>query len=158
MKIALGTDHHGVEAVRALTEHLAAAGHEVVVLGPCDGTPCDYPDNAWLVGRAVAAGEVQRGVLVCGTGIGASIAANKVPGIRAALVVDERAAELSRRHNDSTVLCLAGDTTPVEQMFRIVDIWLDSPFDGGRHDRRVKKIAAIERGEDPVQAVTETAG
>ncbi|MHC4208684.1 MAG: ribose 5-phosphate isomerase B [Planctomycetota bacterium] len=157
MKIALGMDHRGVKTVRALTKHLSGAGHEVVVLGPCSGEPSDYPDAAWLVGRAVIAGEVQRGILVCGTGIGASIAANKIPGIRAALAHDEAAAELSRRHNDANVLCLAGDELSDEQVFGIVDRWLADPFDGGRHERRVRKIAAIERGEDPVAAVPDPA-
>ena len=157
MKIALGMDHRGVKIGRALMTHLPKAGHEVVVLGPCSGEASDYPDAAWLVGRAVVAGEAQRGILVCGTGIGASIAANKIPGIRAALAHDEAAAELSRRHNDANVLCLAGDELSDEQVFGIVDRWLAGPFDGGRHERRVRKIAAIERGEDPVAAVTETA-
>jgi ribose 5-phosphate isomerase B len=157
MKVALGMDHRGVKAGRALMAHLPEVGHEVVVLGPSSGEPCDYPDVAWLVGRAVVTGEAQRGVLICGTGIGASIAANKIPGVRAALAHDEAAAELSRRHNDANVLCLAGDELSDEQIFAIVDRWLAGPFDGGRHERRVKKIAAIERGEDPVEAVTETA-
>jgi ribose 5-phosphate isomerase B len=157
MKIALGMDHRGVKAGRALMTHLPKAGHEVAVLGPCSGEPCDYPDVAWLVGRAVATGKAQRGVLVCGTGIGASIAANKIPGIRAALAHDEATAQLSRGHNDANVLCLAGDELADEQLFAIVDRWLASPFDGGRHERRVRKIAAIERGEDPVEAVPDPA-
>ncbi len=157
MRIALGMDHRGVKAGRALMTRLLETGHEAVVLGPCSGEPCDYPDVSWLVGQAVATGDCQRGILICGTGIGASIAANKVAGIRAALVHDEAAAELSRRHNDANVLCLAGDELSDEQVFGIVDRWLASPFDGGRHERRVKKIAAIEHGEDPVEAVTETA-
>jgi ribose 5-phosphate isomerase B len=157
MKIALGMDHRGVKAGRALIEHLSGAGHETEVLGPCSREPCDYPDVAWLVSRAVATGDAQRGILICGTGIGASIAANKVPGIRAALAHDEASAELSRRHNDANVLCLAGDELSDEQVFAIVDRWLASPFDGGRHERRVNKIAAMERGEDPVGAIRGTA-
>jgi ribose 5-phosphate isomerase B len=157
MKIALGMDHRGVKAARALMEHLPRAGHEVVVLGPHSGEPSDYPDAAWLVGKAVAAGNADRGILICGTGIGASIAANKIPGVRAALAHDEAAAELSRGHNDANVLCLAGDDLSDEQVFGITDKWLAGSFEGGRHERRVRKIAAIERGEDPVEAVTETA-
>lgn len=153
MKIALGSDHRGVETTRALLAYLPGQGHEVVALGKLDGEPCDYPDISWLVARAVASGEADRGVLVCGTGIGACIAANKVHGIRAALVHDDVTAELSRRHNDANVLCLAGDSLPSEEAFRIVDRWLAAPFDGGRHERRVNKIAAIERGENPVAAV-----
>ncbi len=153
MKIALGWDHRGAEVGRALEEHLPAGGHEVLVLGRCDGDACDYPDVTWPVARAVARGEADRGILACGTGIGASIAANKVDGVRAALVHDERTAELSRRHNDANVLCLAGDSLSVEYLARIVDVWLAAPFDGGRHERRVAKIAAMERGENPARLV-----
>ena len=157
MKIALGTDHHGIEIGQVLVRHLRAEGHEVARLGECGGEPCDYPDNAFLVARAVADGEAQRGILICGTAIGMSIAANKVPGIRAALVHDEAAAEISRRHNDANVLCLSGDTIPLQQVPKIVDAWLDTPFDGGRHERRVRKIMAIERGENPAESVTDAA-
>ncbi len=154
MKIALGMDHRGVDVGRMLTAALPGEGHEVQVLGPCDEDSCDYPDVTWPVAKAVAAGEADRGILICGTGIGASIAANKVSGVRAALVHDETTAELSRRHNDANVLCLAGDVlTDDEQILRIVNVWLATPFDGGRHARRVKKIAAIERGENPIEAV-----
>ncbi len=152
MRIAIGMDHRGVAVGRALTEYLPTRDHEVDVLGPCNDDSCDYPDVTWPVARAVAAGAADRGILICGTGIGASIAANKVSGIRAALVHDEVTAELSRRHNDANVLCLAGDLLSKEQVHRIVDVWLDTPFDGGRHERRVNKITAIERGENPVPA------
>lgn len=152
MRIALGSDHRGVDAVRLLQEYLPGRGHQVALLGACEG-PCDYPDVSYLVAQAVASGDADRGILICGTGIGASIAANKVHGIRAALVHDETTAELSRRHNDATVLCLAGDEVSEDQTKRIVDCWLETPFDGGRHERRVKKIMAIERGENPVEAV-----
>lgn len=151
MKIALGTDHRGVEAARALRAYLKAAGHDVVVLGECSGNACDYPDSAYLVGRAVSRGEAQRGILLCSNGIGVTIAANKVDGIRAALVYDEINAERSRRHNDTNVLCLGGEMTGQDEMARIAAIWLEAPFDGGRHERRVQKIAAIERGENPVE-------
>jgi ribose 5-phosphate isomerase B len=149
MKIALGSDHRGVKAGRALREHLPKAGHEVVVLGPTSGDSWDYPDVAWLVGRAVAGGDAQRGILICGSGIGASIAANKVEGVRAALAQDEAAAVMSREHNDANVLCLAGDRLSDEQVCAIADRWLAASFEGGRHERRVRKITAIERGEDP---------
>jgi ribose 5-phosphate isomerase B len=157
MRIALGMDHRGVKAGQVLMKHLPEVGHEAVVLGPCSGEPCDYPDVSWQVGRAVATGDCERGILICGTGIGASIAANKVSGVRAALAHDEASAELSRRHNDANVLCLAGDALSDEQVRRITDTWLAGPFDGGRHERRVKKIAAIERGQDPAESVAETA-
>ncbi|MCH7799691.1 MAG: ribose 5-phosphate isomerase B [Planctomycetes bacterium] len=154
MKIALGMDHRGVDVGRLLAAHLPGEGHEVQVLGQCEGESWDYPDVTWAVARAVADGEAQRGILVCGTGIGASIAANKVAGVRAALVGDMTAAESSRRHNDANVLCLAGDAlTDDRRILRIVAAWLAAPFDGGRHARRVNKIAAIERGENPVEAV-----
>ncbi len=154
MKIALGMDHRGSDVGRVLTAGLPGQGHEVQVLGLCKEDTCDYPDVTWPVARAVAAGEADRGILVCGTGIGASIAANKVSGVRAALVHDETTAELSRRHNDANVLCLAGDAlTDDARILRIVNLWLATPFDGGRHARRVEKIAAIERGENPIEAV-----
>ncbi len=152
MRIAIGMDHRGVDVGRALTDYLPGRDHVVDVLGPCHDDSCDYPDVTWPVARAVAAGDADRGILICGSGIGASIAANKVAGIRAALVHDEDAAELSRRHNDANVLCLAGDRLTNEQVYRIVDVWLETPFDGGRHERRVNKITAIERGENPVEA------
>jgi len=155
MKIALGTDHRGVDVAQVLAERLPDGGHDVVMSGSCDGSePCDYPDVAWSVAKAVAAGETDRGIIICGTGIGASIAANKVAGVRAALVHDETTARLSRQHNDANVLCLAGDAPADEtQILRIVNAWLATSFEGGRHARRVNKIAAIERGENPVQAV-----
>lgn len=157
MKIALGTDHRGLDAGRTLLTHLQQGGHEVTVLGECGGDSCDYPDNAYLVGTAVGSGKAERGVLVCGTGIGMSIAANKVHGVRAALAHNESTAEISRRHNDSNVLCLSGDDTAIADVPRIVDAWLQTPFDGGRHDRRVRKIMAIERGENPAQTVSDAA-
>ena len=101
----------------SLTDYLPGRDHVVDVLGPCHDDPCDYPDVTWPVARAVAAGDADRGILICGSGIGASIAANKVAGIRAALVHDEDAAELSRRHNDANVLCLAGDRLTNEQVY-----------------------------------------
>lgn len=153
MKIALGSDHRGAEAVRALLPQLQAKGHEVVILGDCKGMACDYPDHAWTVGSAVGRGEYDRGILICGTGIGMSIAANKIHGVRAALVQDEVTAEISRRHNDANVLCLSGDMTPLQNLPGIVNAWLNTPFEGGRHERRVQKIAAIENGENPSQAV-----
>ena len=154
MKIALGMDHRGVDVARMLADRLPDNGHDVVMLGSCDGESCDYPDVTWSVAKSVAAGETERGIVICGTGIGASIAANKVAGVRAALVHDETAARLSRAHNDANVLCLAGDALSEDtEILRIVNAWLVTTFEGGRHARRVKKIAAIERGENPVEAV-----
>jgi ribose 5-phosphate isomerase B len=120
-----------------------------VVLGECSGASCDYPDIAWLVANAVARGESERGILVCGTGIGMCIAANKVDGIRAALASDELAAQLSRSHNDANVLCLSADLIGPILAKRILDVWMSTSFEGGRHERRLAKITRIEHGQDP---------
>ncbi|MDY7108167.1 MAG: ribose 5-phosphate isomerase B [Planctomycetota bacterium] len=157
MKIALGSDHRGVDMVRSLVEHLRQAGHEPTVLGDSSGEPCDYPDIAHLVARAVVDGEAAFGILVCGSGIGMSMAANKVPGVRAALAHDEFTAEMGRRHNDANVLCMSGDLSTIEQARAMTDAFLGATFEGGRHARRVNKLAAIERGEDPAE-VKEAAG
>jgi ribose 5-phosphate isomerase B len=116
---------------------------------------CDYPDMAYPVATAVATGDAQRGILICGSGIGMSIAANKVKGVRAALVHDEIGAEMSRRHNDANVLCLAADLLGVRLIERIIGIWLATEFEGGRHARRVSKITAIEQGHNPLHLVDE---
>jgi len=151
MKIALGADHRGDTAAKSLLGHLQAAGHQVTLLGDCGGQACDYPDNAYLVSKAVADGKAERGILICGSGIGVSIAANKVKGVRAALVFDEFGAAMSRSHNDANVLCMSADATSMKEITTIVERWLKEPFEGGRHLRRVMKIAAIERGEDPAR-------
>ncbi|GIK19654.1 MAG: ribose 5-phosphate isomerase B [Leptolyngbya sp. PLA2] len=149
MKIALGADHRGHAAVRTLLAKLSGEGHEVQLLGDCGGEVCDYPEPAWLVARAVASGQAERGVLICGTGIGMSIAANKVPGVRAAVVHDELTAQLCRSHNDANVICLSGDLLGVRLIEKIVDVFLRTPFDGGRHARRISKIEAMEHGREP---------
>jgi len=149
MKIALGSDHRGVVATRALTAHLQKQGHQVVVLGDCSATSSDYPDSAYAVGRAVSGRQADVGILACSNGVGMSIAANKVKGIRAVLAYDEDHAIRSRQHNNANVLCLGSETSSQEELNRIVDIWLKTDFEGGRHERRVNKIMAIERGEDP---------
>jgi ribose 5-phosphate isomerase B len=152
MKIALGSDHRGADAVHRLADHLAAGGHDPVLMGRNDGEPADYPDGAHLVARAVAAGEAEFGILICGSGVGMSIAANKVPGVLAALACDETAAEMARRHNNANVLCLSGDRLTAEQLRAFTDAFLAAPFEGGRHERRVKKMFAIEAGRDPASA------
>jgi ribose 5-phosphate isomerase B len=152
MRIALGSDHRGDAAAAVLAPALRKAGYEVSVLFECGGQSCDYPDSAWKVCKPVADGEYDRGILICGSGIGVSIAANKIPGIRAALVFDELHAKMARSHNDTNVLCLGADTTSAKEIFNLSMIWLTTDFDGGRHERRVRKIAAIERGEDPTRA------
>ncbi len=149
MRISLGSDHRGVSLVQSFVAQLRGAGHDPVVLGECSGAPCDYPDIAWLVANSVARGEADRGILVCGTGIGMCIAANKVDGIRAALASDELSAQLSRSHNDANVLCLSADLIGPILAKRIVDVWMSTSFEGGRHERRLAKITRIEHGENP---------
>lgn len=149
MKILLGADHRGAEAVRLLAEKLKREGHTVEVVGAKGTEPCDYPEPAWVVASRVAAGGADRGVLICGTGIGMCIAANKVKGVRAAVVHDEITADMSRAHADSNVLCLSGDLLGQRLIEKITEVWLATPFSGGRHARRVRKIEAIEQGRDP---------
>lgn len=152
MRLALSADHRGVGATRQLADRLRSQGHEVTLLGNLSGETCDYPDPAYQVGGAISRAEVDRGILLCGSGIGMSIAANKMKGVRAALVHDELTAEMSRSHNDANVLCMSADLLGQRLIEKIVDIWLTTPFQGGRHERRVKKIAAIENGQDPANA------
>jgi ribose 5-phosphate isomerase B len=127
-----------------LVELLTRLGQEVVDVGSHGPEPVDYPDIAALVGRKVASHEVDRGILICGSGLGMCIAANKIPGVRAAPCYDDVTAELSRRHNDLNVLCLSGDMLGDRLVDRLVEIWLKTPFEGGRHARRLKKIGALE--------------
>ncbi len=147
--LAIGSDHRGVEMLDHIVATLRKDGFEINAF-PCpEGRSCDYPDMAWHVGVAVSTGAASRGLLLCGTGIGMCIAANKVPRVRAAVAYDEITAEMSRRHNDANVLCLPADFIRSKLIERIIEKWLSTPFDGGRHARRVHKIDAIERGEDP---------
>lgn len=149
MKLALSADHRGVAATRQLADRLRSMNHEVVVVGTLSGETCDYPDAAYAVGELVRKGEVERGILLCGSGIGMCIAANKIKGVRAALVHDELTAEMSRSHNDANVLCLSADLLGQRLIEKIVDVWMATQFLGGRHDRRVKKISSIEEGRAP---------
>ncbi|HZT79746.1 MAG TPA: ribose 5-phosphate isomerase B [Gemmataceae bacterium] len=144
MKIAVGSDHRGFEAKRRIVALLRQLGHEVLDVGPDSRESVDYPDFAFQVAQAVGEGRVERGVLICGTGIGMCIAANKVRGVRAAPCHDSITAEMSRRHNDANVLCLSADLLGEELMERMVRIWLETPFEGGRHARRVKRIMDFE--------------
>jgi ribose 5-phosphate isomerase B len=153
MKIALSADHRGVAPARLLSDRLKTQGHQVLLMGSMSGEICDYPDPAYQVGTAVSSGQVERGILLCGSGIGMTIAANKVKGVRAALVHDELTAEMSRSHNDANILCMSADLLGQRIIEKIVDIWLVTPFQGGRHERRVKKINAIEAGLDPSSEV-----
>ena len=149
MNIALGSDHRGVDAINQLAEQLRREGHTTEVFVPASGESCDYPEPAFQVATVVANGKADRGVLVCGTGIGMSIAANKVHGARAAVVHDELTAQLSRSHNDANIICLSGDLLGQRLIEKVVGLFIKGEFEGGRHARRVDKIAAIERGENP---------
>lgn len=149
MKIVIGSDHRGTAVALSVEQQLRIDGHEVSILGETSGTPSDYPDSAWRVAQEIVAGRAQRGVLICGTGIGMAIAANKVQGIRAALALDELSAQLSRTHNDANVLCLSADLLGQMLVKRIVEVWMRSNYEGGRHARRLAKIERIERGIDP---------
>jgi len=144
VNIALGADHRGCESAARLAKKLKKAGHTVRVPLELSDQSTDYPDYAAAVGRLVASGDADRGVLLCGSGIGMSIAANKIKGVRAALVSDELAARMSRAHNDANVLCVSADLLSPEELDAIVETWLSEDFEGGRHQRRVDKITALE--------------
>jgi len=149
MKIVVGSDHRGVEAKEQIKGIVLQLGHEAVDVGVVGSDPADYPDTAYLAAKEVSEKRADRAILVCGTGIGMSIAANKVPGVRAALCYDELNAQVSRHHNDANVLCISGDLVGDIVLRKIVEVWLKTDFYGGRHQRRVNKIAAIEEGTDP---------
>jgi len=150
MRIAVAADHRGHAVKERIVVLLNEQNHEVLDMGTNSSRSCDYPDLAYPAARAVADGKVDRAILVCGSGIGMSICANKVDGVRAALCHDELTAQMSRRHNDANVLCVASDVLGEELIRRIVDSWLAAEFEaGGRHARRVAKIAWIEQGKDP---------
>lgn len=149
MKIAVANDHRGNDAKEQIIAMIKQLGHEAVDCGTTSSSPVDYPDLAYKAAKTVASGEADRAILICGTGIGMCIAANKVKGVRAALCFDELNARVSRQHNDANVLCLSGDLIGEVTLRKIVEVWLSTDFTGGRHDRRVKKIAAIEDGRDP---------
>jgi len=145
MRIAVGSDHRGVELRVKLITFLQQLGQEVVDAGAQGGTDVDYPDIAETVARKVGRQEVDRGILICGTGLGMCIVANKIHGVRAAPCYDDLSAQISRRHNDLNVLCLPGDLMGEKLADRIVETWLNTPFDGGRHARRNQKITDFEQ-------------
>jgi RpiB/LacA/LacB family sugar-phosphate isomerase len=145
LKVAIGTDHAGYPLKERLKRELERLGHEVVDFGTHSTEPVDYPDFCFPVGEMVARGDADRGVVLGGSGIGECIAANKVPGVRAALVTSDETARLTRLHNDSNVLALGGRTTrDPEDAVRWLGIWLETPFEGGRHVPRLEKIHAYE--------------
>ncbi len=140
MKIAVGADHAGVDCKAFVIELLQEGGHEITDMGTMSAEPVDYPDIARKVAEEVAEGNVDMGVLICGTGLGMSMSANRIHGVRAALCTNENMAELSRKHNDANVLCLGGRILSREDIPGILSVWLATAFEGGRHARRVAKI------------------
>ena len=156
MKIAIAADHAGFSLKEALREKLSAGGHELIDLGAFSSESTDYPDYAVAVAEQVASGDVARGILVCSTGVGMSIAANKVAGVRAALAANAEVVQLTREHNDANVIALGARFVSQDEAERLVDIFLATQFDGGaRHSRRLEKIAEIERTQQNQRAVKE---
>jgi ribose 5-phosphate isomerase B len=145
MRIIVGSDHAGFDQKESLRKHLEAQGHAVADAGAFGTDSVDYPDFARAVGVSVAAGDADAGVLVCGTGIGMAMAANKVPGVRAANVTDTEFARLARQHNNANVVALSGRFVDAKTNQRIVDVFVSTPFAGGRHEGRVDKISAMDR-------------
>jgi ribose 5-phosphate isomerase B len=149
MRIALGCDHAGFPLKEDLSAHLVAGGHEVLDLGTFSTEPVDYPRFCVQAARAVAQGRADRGIVMGGSGQGEQIVANKVAGIRAALCHDVYLARLSRQHNDANVLAMGARVIAPTYAREIVDVWLTTAFEGGRHVRRLEQIGRIERGEEP---------
>lgn len=144
MRIAVASDHAGFELKQVVADHLRAGGHDVVDLGTDDTTSVDYPDFGAAIGNEVVSDRVELGVAVCGSGIGICIAANKVPGVRAATVHDVTSARLTRLHNDANVMCIGERFTGPQVALDAVDAFVSTGFEGGRHSRRVEKIMALE--------------
>ena len=144
MKIAIGNDHVAVEMKREITEYLKSLGHEVVNYGTDSSDRCDYPVYGEKVARAVAGGEAERGILICGTGVGISLAANRVRGIRAVVCSEPYSAALSRQHNNTNILAFGARVIGIELAKLIVKSWLDAEFEGGRHENRVRMLDEIK--------------
>ena len=144
MNIAIGNDHRGVIPKQNVSDLLKGLGHTVLDLGANVPTSVDYPDYAILVSQAVVTGKAERGILICATGHGMCIAANKVHGIRAVNCRDTVDAQISRQHNDANVLCVSADLVGEDTLARLVKIWIETGFEGGRHARRLEKVAAYE--------------
>ena len=145
MNVAIASDHRGVRVRGQIVTEVATLGHNARDLGPETPDSVDYPDFARDVCELVLSGEADRGILICGTGIGMCIAANKFPGIRAVTCHDDITAELSRRHNDANVMCLSADLLGDRLLGRIVGLWLATEYEGGRHQRRLEKVAKLEQ-------------
>ena len=144
MRIMIASDHAGFSLKQEIAAFLKHGGHDIFDAGTDGEKSVDYPDYAERVARAVASGAYDRGILVCGSGVGMAIAANKVPGIRAVAALNVETARLSRAHNDTNVLALAGRMTGIEEARQIVRTWLETVFEGGRHNRRLDKIREME--------------
>ncbi|MCF7973439.1 MAG: ribose 5-phosphate isomerase B [Phycisphaerae bacterium] len=153
MIIGFGCDHRGYEARESIIGLLSQLGHECIDFGSDSEDPVDYPDIAYAVAMAVVRKVIDRAILVCSTGVGMCIAANKVKGIRATVCSDELSAEISRHHNYSNVLCLSADQAGELLMRKIIEAWLNADVGGGRHERRVNKIRDIEAGRDPRELI-----
>ncbi len=144
MRIGIASDHAGYKMKEYLKKRLKELGYELVDFGTDSEDSVDYPDYASKLAEAVSKGEVEKGILICGTGVGVSIVANKYPGVRAGIAYSDEVAELIARHNNANVICFGGRTMEFEDAFRRVKIWLEAPFDGGRHERRINKIRDLE--------------
>jgi ribose 5-phosphate isomerase B len=155
LKIVVGSDHRGFTAKEKIKKLLQSLNYEVEDCGANSNASCDYPDAAYPAALKVSEGQANAGILLCGNGLGMSIAANKVRGIRAALCHDELTAEMSRRHNDANVLCLPADLISDDLSQRIIEVWLKTPFEGGRHKRRIQKIAEFEARQRELNKPTE---
>lgn len=152
MRISIGADHRGYQLKQQLVPWLQSQGYEVADEGPATADSVDYPDYALKVAGKVSNGQADRGILVCATGVGMCITANKVHGVRATTCGDEDVARLSRQHNDVNVVCLSGDKLDEQAAQRVLDTWLETEFEGGRHALRVEKIAEIEHEQcQPVE-------
>lgn len=157
MKVALASDHRGVRVKGQILAQVEELGHTALDFGPHDSKSVDYPDFASKVAEAVSSGEVDRGILVCGTGMGMCIAANKFCGVRAVTCHDDVTAEYSRRHNNANVMCLSADMLGDRLLGRIVEIWLRTEFEGGRHQRRLEKIEQFEHANGCVTSAEQVA-
>lgn len=149
MKVGFGNDHRGFKTRKSIIGLIGQLGHECIDFGSDSEGPVDYPDIAYAVSIAVAKKEIDRAILVCSTGMGMCVAANKVKGVRAIFCMDEMSAQISRHHNHSNVLCLSADLSDENLMHKIIETWLNTKISGGRHQRRVNKIREMEEGRDP---------
>ena len=157
MRITISGDHRGHQAVDDVVKYLQSQSYEVTVQGACDGVACDYPVRSMAVAKDVAEGQSELGILICGSGIGVSIAANKVDGVRAALVMDAAHAKGSREHNHANILCFSADRTSAEIMCKAVEAWVEASPQPDRHARRVAQMSEIERGANPIDQSSSSA-